>query len=366
MAYEASFSPDGQWIAFESHRLDVEGNGVIIKYRVDGTAPYEELTGALDDCRQPNWSPARNGILYQRFASGQWDIWVMNVDGTNPRKVTGGAGDKTDASFSPDGRWIVYSSDEGGLEFANLFIIPTTGGKPKRLTHYAGYDGAPSWSADGRKVVFESHPGDPDGSAGTTIWMINVPILNRSAVFRSIGAQDGWLLESSETSGAGGTMNATDTVLQVGDNAQDRQFRAILHFDTSGLPDGAVVLKATLKVRLEGVVGMNPFGALGQLRADIRVPFFGTGTGLAVSDFQALPGKTAVASFMSTPINGWYVAVLNASGRAGISRTASTQFRLYFSLDDNDNGAADHVKLFSGNQVNAGERPLLTVEYYVP
>ncbi|MRR38497.1 hypothetical protein EG829_28390, partial [bacterium] len=170
MAYEASFSPDGQWIVFESHLLDVEGNGVIVKYRVDGTAPYEGLTGTLDDCRQPNWSPAGNAILYQRFASGRWDIWVMNADGTNPRRVTAGAGDKTDASFSPDGRWIVYSSDEGGLEFANLFIIPTTGGTPKQLTHYAGYDGAPSWSADGREVVFESHPGDPDGSAGTTIW----------------------------------------------------------------------------------------------------------------------------------------------------------------------------------------------------
>lgn len=175
VAYEPSFSPDGQWVVFESHKLDVEGNGIITKYKIDGTESYQSLTDIDDDCRQPNWSPAGNLILYQKFADGQWDIWVMNTNGTNHTKVTSGAGDKTDASFSPDGQWIVYSSDEGELEFANLFIIPVSEGNSMRVTYHDGYDGAPSWSPDGNKIAFESCSGDPDGSVGTTIWIIDVP-----------------------------------------------------------------------------------------------------------------------------------------------------------------------------------------------
>jgi len=175
VAYEPSLSPDGEGVVFESHELDVEGNGILVIYKIDGTSPYQNLTDPEEDCRQPNWSPAGDTILYQKFDDGQWDIWIMDVDGTNHRQVTSGPGDKTDASFSPDGRWIVFSSDASGLEFANLYIALVSGGEPVRVTQYSGYDGAPSWSPDGTLIAFESFPGDPDGSTGTTLWIIEVP-----------------------------------------------------------------------------------------------------------------------------------------------------------------------------------------------
>jgi TolB protein len=175
MAYEPSFSPDGQWVVFESHPVDVETQGVITKYRLDHTVAYQALTDPAEDCRQPNWSPMGDMISYQRLAGGQWDIWVMNADGTGKRQVTTGPGDKTDASFSPDGQWIIYSSDQD-IEYANLFVIPAQGGETIRVTDYDGYDGAPSWGSDGR-IVFESYAGDPDDSAGTTLWVIDAPRL---------------------------------------------------------------------------------------------------------------------------------------------------------------------------------------------
>jgi TolB protein len=171
VSYEPSISPDGQWIVFESHKLDVEDNGIITKYKIDGSSSYIQLTSSTEDCRQPNWSPAGEKILYQKFDAGQWDIWIMDIDGTNKIKITSGAGDKTDASFTQDGLYIVFSTDFE-LEYANIYKISISDGTIQRLSYFEGYDGAPSMSSDGTKLLFESYNGDPDDSAGTTIWII--------------------------------------------------------------------------------------------------------------------------------------------------------------------------------------------------
>ncbi len=191
VAYEPSFSPDGKWIVFESHPLDQEGNGVIIKCRIvesgsgsdkvglktDGLEKgYIALSDLKGDCRQPVWSPTGEQILYQKLTDGRWDLWLVNADGTENRIATTGQGSKTDGSFSPDGKWIVYSSDgQGELKFANIYVSPVSGGKPIRITEFDGYDGAPTWSPDGKTIYFESCSGDPDDSQGTKLWAIDAP-----------------------------------------------------------------------------------------------------------------------------------------------------------------------------------------------
>lgn len=185
---EPSFSPDGQWIVFEeiTNGDEDEEQGSIWKVRCNGTQ-LTRLTdgfgGGTDD-RQPNWSPTGEKILFQRRVPGSddWNIYTMSPDGTNMQQVTTQPSSDTDASWSPDGLWIVYSSDYGGLSHPKIFIIPASGGTPIRVTNEPNFeDGAPSWSPNGEWITFESHT-TSDENSPSTIWKIptpNVPVNER-------------------------------------------------------------------------------------------------------------------------------------------------------------------------------------------
>ncbi|MBI5481693.1 MAG: PD40 domain-containing protein [Deltaproteobacteria bacterium] len=175
VAYEPSLSPDGLAVVFESHAVDVEDNGVIMVVRLDGTGGYRALTAAGDDCRQPNWSPAGDTIVYQRRTGSAWELWRVAPDGSDPARIAAGAGDQTDASFDGAGAWIVFSGNGGVLDLANVFAVPLGGGTPVQLTRSSGYDGAPSVSPGGDRLAFEACAGDPDGSAGTRLWLLELP-----------------------------------------------------------------------------------------------------------------------------------------------------------------------------------------------
>ena len=171
-SYEPSMSPDGRSVVFESHLVDEEENGSIKVVSV-GSFEVDELTDPDEDCRQPNWSPTGNEIVYQKKDDGQWDLWIYDIVTKVHRKLTEGEGDKTDATFSPDGHWVVYSADNAELRQANLFVISVQGGTATQITRANAYDGAPSWSLDGKSIVFESsaYPSEPGWrGAATRIW----------------------------------------------------------------------------------------------------------------------------------------------------------------------------------------------------
>lgn len=190
--------------------------------------------------------------------------------------------------------------------------------------------------------------------------------VSKTLTFNSVAAQDGFILESTETSGVGGTVDATAVTFNLGDDAANKQFRAVLHFNTATLPDTAVITKATLKIKKNALVGTDPFTTHGALRADLAKPFFGTAMGLQAADFQATPGNASIATFGATPVSNVYSAILNATGKANINLTGTTQFRLRFVTDDNNDLSADFVKFFSGNHTTVANQPQLVVEIVVP
>ncbi|MFZ5858219.1 MAG: MBG domain-containing protein [Chloroflexota bacterium] len=196
-----------------------------------------------------------------------------------------------------------------------------------------------------------------------TLSVTEIPI--QTLTLRSVAAQDGWILESTETSGVGGTLNTTATTFNLGDDAADKQYRAVLSFNTAGLPDNAIIKSVTLRIRKQSLVGTDPFSTHGKLLAEIRKPYFGTNAALVATDFQAAANKTG-GLFGITPVNNWYSVAIGAASFPFVNLTGTTQFRLRFQKDDNDDRGADYMKFFSGNYATASVRPTLIIQYTVP
>ncbi len=186
---EPSFSPDGLRIVFEKSICPVRNcnendftRGSIWVVSAEGMGLEKLIGDAEFDCRLPNWSPTGNSILFQKRTypldeddDPDWDIWVMDENGTNRINVTSSSGYDTDASWSWDGDSIVYSSDFGGLDHPNIFMISSSGGgRPKRITTSSlNEDGAPSFSPNGQYIAFESHKTSSENSPAN-LWLIEV------------------------------------------------------------------------------------------------------------------------------------------------------------------------------------------------
>jgi tricorn protease len=86
------------------------------------------------------------------------DIWIAGEDGANVVRVTDNTGRDVYPRFSPDGKWIAFSSNRYGNY--DVFVVSVTGGAPKRLTYHTGNDEVVGWSRDSQSVVFRSARGD--------------------------------------------------------------------------------------------------------------------------------------------------------------------------------------------------------------
>ncbi|MEP6766435.1 MAG: hypothetical protein ABJB66_19130, partial [Gemmatimonadaceae bacterium] len=87
----------------------------------------------------------------------QDDIWTVDPDGTNPRRITAHIARDFSPRFSPDGKWLAFTSNRNGNN--DVYIVPSVGGEPKQLTWFAGNDEALYWTPDGKNIVMSSARG---------------------------------------------------------------------------------------------------------------------------------------------------------------------------------------------------------------
>tara|TARA_R110000868_G_scaffold410693_5_gene699849 strand:- start:26341 stop:29619 length:3279 start_codon:yes stop_codon:yes gene_type:complete len=82
------------------------------------------------------------------------DVWVSNHDGSDVIRITSTPAIESDPHFSPDGKWIAFSSNRSG-SFA-VYIVSAEGGEPTRLTWHPSSAYSRGWSPDGKKVLYAS------------------------------------------------------------------------------------------------------------------------------------------------------------------------------------------------------------------
>jgi tricorn protease len=85
--------------------------------------------------------------------SYQGDIWLVHRDGTPMRRLTNHLARNAAPRFSPDGRWVAFSSDRFGNY--DVFVVPVDGGEPTQLTFHTTGDMVRGWTPDGR-IMFAS------------------------------------------------------------------------------------------------------------------------------------------------------------------------------------------------------------------
>ena len=87
------------------------------------------------------------------------DIWTAREDGSGIVRLTANKARDVYPRFSPDGKWVAFSSDRegGGLD---VFVIPAKGGEVKRLTNHSADDQVLGWTPDGKSVLFASQRGE--------------------------------------------------------------------------------------------------------------------------------------------------------------------------------------------------------------
>ena len=174
---EASYSPDGQWIAFSSMRdaysrqlsdaekkqLEVDPSffGEIYIMRADGSG-QRRLTTVNGYDGGPFFSPDGKRIVWRRFDEQGLiaDVWTMNVDGSDQRQVTRFGSMSWAPYIHPSGEYLLFASNKLGFENFEVFMVDVAGTKePVRITYSDGFDGLPVPSPDGTQIAWTSSRG---------------------------------------------------------------------------------------------------------------------------------------------------------------------------------------------------------------
>ncbi len=153
-----SVSPDGANIVYSS--LPIHSK----KWQVWVVEASSGLPTVLREGESPKTSPDGKKILFLRKdrRSGKRQLWMMNEDGSHETQLTQNTKfEIKDPNWSPDGKSIVYASDEGfdanGLQNFDLWLMKVDGNNPTQLTTNGSWDDSPVFDRDGKAIFFRSN-----------------------------------------------------------------------------------------------------------------------------------------------------------------------------------------------------------------
>lgn len=185
-------SPDGKWVAFRSGRTGHKN--LYIMDAVDGeSGGIHRLTDGPWTDTMCNWSPDGDWILFasdrENPGEGIFELYMIHPNQTGLKKVIqSGLGGRTNHPwFSPDGKYIVFTSDYAAISaepisnphhyqpYGDIFTIKSDGSDIRRLTHNSYEDGTPTWGPTFIKPANVEWPSGPRCSFEDCHWLNETP-----------------------------------------------------------------------------------------------------------------------------------------------------------------------------------------------
>ncbi|MDB6080804.1 MAG: hypothetical protein JWO53_76 [Chlamydiia bacterium] len=159
---ECAYSPDGTHIVFASN---LNGRMNLYTMKADGSDVRQVTHSARSYNGGPFFSPDGSQIIYRADPDKPHylQIYLMNRDGTDSKKLTNNSAVNWAPYFHPNGKVVAFTTSLHGHAHYEIYLLEVATGKQCRLTHNSSFDGLPSFSKDGSKIVWTSKRGD-DGS----------------------------------------------------------------------------------------------------------------------------------------------------------------------------------------------------------
>lgn len=185
---EASFSPDGKQIVFCSLRSAYERElsaedklrlerdaawfGELYIMNADGSN-VRRLTNTPGYDGGPFFSPDGQRIIWRRFDEQGMnaDVYTMKTDGSDVQRVTDFKSMSWAPYYHPSGKYVIFTTNKLGFENFELFVVDAGGAKePVRVSFTDGFDGLPVFSPDGTKLSWTTNRG---GEKKSQLWLAN-------------------------------------------------------------------------------------------------------------------------------------------------------------------------------------------------
>ncbi len=135
----------------------------------------------------PNFSPDGKQLVFTSYATGNEEVWVMDLDGSHAHPLTNDPAKDWSPAWSPDGKTIAFTSSRSGVN--QLWLMNADGSDPRALTKPdplpTTWSRDPSWSRDGKMVIFTSNRTGKDEN-----WIMDLS--TRKQWRHSIGMAEHW------------------------------------------------------------------------------------------------------------------------------------------------------------------------------
>ena len=207
------WSPDGKRIAFHRNmdKEDIQTSSELFVMNADGTDQKRLTDNDVGD-DYPSWSPDGQYLVFQSRRNRNLEVYVIELSSRRVQRLTGAEGKLGSGApdWSPNGKEIVYErfiSNGGGLAHKNIYLMDADGDNQRSLlpdpekgaltiiTRYF-----PRWSADGQRILFEDckwgDGGDDGPKCMPTVKRIGGGKTEIKAIKERLG--DNWLITSTD------------------------------------------------------------------------------------------------------------------------------------------------------------------------